>query len=496
MAAETDNLKLILPENGEYEDVWNEPLNENMEKVDSAIGDLRVEVQAARFTKADLKSFLEIGHNADGTLKATPEVARARSSRLYGYKTAADVAYTLSDRLEQSEAELFKARRGEASLEASLAKYEYGGKNKIISGSKDINGYPTFLGKTGAKAVVDGSAIPLDMLIGGFFARERTLRDIEASGPAATLFLMASLNAAGRTVLDQDSSVAPPVSASGIISSDSNNDPIFLNDTTQDFTLLPIKVGDTLRIVGTPAAGDYFIKEIGPDATNTKISIYGKFTLDGTSLSGINYLIIDSNSPALSLETTDTSSDTALCLGEVDFDGLAVTAVRPRSYGDTFISEWRAIDVVTSPTFEQEFPHGLGGDKLQISIQVSQTNDGSGYVEELSHARFNQNLSVAITSSLAPEVTGEQTLRAAVFAPASSGASYTDNVLEGATIVGLTGTVEGTLSGSITPENNVAVRWNRNTIAVKNSLASHFYRDYAGVLQTAGFIRVVLSRKG
>ena len=104
MATSSNFLKLSLPGNGEFVDSWDEPMNDNSLKIDVFAESVEDELSAARFSLSSLAAFLGVGHNVDGTLKATAEVEDARSSSFYGDKNqSTDVAFSLDQRIEEGD---------------------------------------------------------------------------------------------------------------------------------------------------------------------------------------------------------------------------------------------------------------------------------------------------------------------------------------------------------------------------------------------------------
>jgi hypothetical protein len=167
-------------------------------------------------------------------------------------------------------------------------------------------------------------------------------------------------------------------------------------------------------------------------------------------------------------------------IGEADFDGTSVTAVRPLNFKDVYVSEWRAIDVSSTPTFEQIFNHNLFGLDLEVAIQVSQANDGSQPVELMSLNTALNSLGVTVNNTLVytPEV----------FTPNSSGATLTPS--------SLTGGVTANLTGDIVPDRSAQMKFTKTQIFVKNVGNNKFYRDYGGAQRQSGFMRVIVRKRG
>ncbi|NDC22663.1 MAG: hypothetical protein EBZ49_00810 [Proteobacteria bacterium] len=462
MADQTAFLKLTLPANGEYQDTWDQPINENNQKVDAWAQAVQAEIQDARFGKSSLRLFLTVAHNTDGSLKPTTEMVSSRNSYLYGDEDEEGNDLDVPQRLLKSDLEVFDARAGYDSLYQSLAARALN-VSQVISGAKDANGYPAWMGYTGVNVHVDGSATPLWMMINGNLCRVRDLQQVELSGVIQAKYIYATYTKGGVVRVDGDASTAPPAASAGTIGSDGSKVRI-LQDLTVDFTTKDIQVGDVLTILGTGSnAGVYQIKEIAPSGNVNQLKIYGVFP--GGVSSGLNYTVSDPLGVTLGFDDEKVESADKLYLGESDFDGFGATAVRPLHFKDTFVSEWRAVDVSSSASFEEIFNHGLYSDAVDISVQASQADDGSAPIEELSLGSSTNTLGVVVSNNLA----------------VSSGV--------------LSGNITASLSGSLNPDRAVRVQWTKYKVFVKNLIASTFYRDYTGAARQSGFIRVLVKKR-
>lgn len=507
MASQTSFLELLLPELGEYRDTWHEPLNDNLTKIDVAIDDVTTEVIDARQGKTSLLAFLQVAHENDGTLKPTTEVRTARNSPVYGHRDPVSSAlFGLKERIAQADKEIWKAREVSASILDAMAFRQFGLTNMILTGTKDINGYPMWLSPSGSDVIINGSATAINLLIDGKLAKIRTQENLTISGAAGVKYVYALYQSAGVITVDGDSSTPPPATANGSTSADVNSEMTIFTDVTQDFTTEDVQPGDLLTILNGGDAGEYIIKEIAPvsEGSNvTQLKIVGLFPVGG--LSSINYTITNRHGVTFGFDTTETPAAGKIYIGEADYDGVAVTAVRARHFKDLFVGEWRAIDVTSPTTFENIYQHGLGSDNLEISVQASQANDGSLPVEELSVARIDSTLSfVPSNGSLTVGVgtldvdnsglsitavqlsVGDQTVTSQ---PALSGdASVTGTPA-------LTGTVGGSLSGDVKMSRSVVMNWDNNKVRIKNAHAGVFYKDYNDVVRTSGYLRVVVRRR-
>jgi hypothetical protein len=490
MATSTDYLKLVLPGLGEYVDTWHIPVNANMEAIDAFCMAFGQEIINARGGAASLADFLAVAHNPDGTLLPTASEAEASSSQVYGYLNPDASDFTLNDRISAGDMEVFEARENQPSLRAAMAVKQYL-PNQILSGSKDGNGYPSWLGFTANKIQVDGSVELLALLIDGYSSSVRTLKELTLSGGAGLKYAYATFNMDGAEVINGDLS---PAAGNGAISTDVSNHAVYFNDATKDFTLEDVRAGDVLELLDSANIGTYIIKAVAPGAIISRLEIIGLFPAPG--ISGINYRISDPLGVALGFDAAEVPAPGKLYLGEADFDGLAVTAVRARHFKDVFIGEWRAVDVTTTPTFEEIYLHKLGSAALDFSIQVSQANDGSQPVEELDLATLTNTLAVDVTNTLAVSLTNGLVYTPAVFSPGTSTATYTPGSLTGTVTAALTGTVTAALTGAVVMDRAVKVKWDKNRIWVKNVGANVFYSDYDGNPQLIGFIRVVVRKRG
>lgn len=499
MATRTTNLSLELPNNGEYRDSWDTPNNANFTKVDIAYGLLAKEIQEARFTKSSLKGFLEVAHNSDGTLLPTEEVEKARNSFLYGHKDGT-TPFTLDTLLLKKDKDIWAALEGEPSIRKALANRFSVLPDQIISGSKTGLGYPAWSGYTGAKALAEGTTTPIYMVINGFLNRIRSLKEVTISGGAGWYFVYAEHQDDGQ-VIQSGTEIA--------VCGEDNNQEVRLHEHDgTNYVVAGVKVGDILRYT-TPAtvAGDYIVEEVAPNGNVDQLLIRGVFP---ESIGSITYQIIDPL--AVTLGFTDdpsTLTENQFIVMEAYYDGVsAVTSVKPRNFGDKFVSEWRAIDVSSVPNFEEEFTHYLGTDALDITIQACQVNDGTEAVEELSLAKINNTLgvnadkgtlAVGINNNLTHSVTNTLMTQSAGTDPhthvvAGTGSLTVDH---GGTIsASISGNITASLTGGVTPYNSVLMKATRNSVWIKNAVASLFYRDYDNADRQTGYLRVIVTKKG
>lgn len=490
MSSTTSYLKLIKPGAGEFVDTWHEPVNENSDVIDEFASTFGQEVINARGEQASLSAFLLESHNADGSLKPTASEALASSSQVYGYSNPDTSAFSLNDRISAGDREVFDAREGQASLRAALA-LRAAVPTQILSGSKDGNGYPSWMGFTANKVQVDGSVDLLNLLIDGYLSRVRTLKELTLTGGAGIKYVYATFQASGGEVVDGDLS---PSAGNASISTDVDSQAVYLNDLTKDFTTEDVDPGDILTLLDSTSAGTYIVKTVAPGGITSRLEIVGLFPTSG--ISGINYTVTDPLAITLGFDTTEAAATGKIYLGEADFDGSAVTAVRTRHFKDIFTGEWRAIDVSSTGTFEEVYLHKLGSDELRFSVQVSQANDGSAPVEELDLATLTNSQDVSLTNTLGVSITNGLTFTPGVFDPGSTDASYVAGSLTGTISGALSGSIAAELTGSVDMDRAIRVKWDKNKIWIKNVVSSVFYTDYDGNAQTSGFLRVVVRKRG
>lgn len=534
MANNTDFLNLLLPGFREYRDAWYQPLNNNFDLLDQWADGINQEIVDARFQQTSLKNFLTVGHENDGTLKATDEMISSRNSPVYGYQTPEPANYSLNQRINQVDWEVWKAREGQTSLKVLNSFRKDGLKDMVLDGSKDSDGYPTWMGHTGANLLVDGSVTPIWFSVGGQLGRIRTARTLPISGAAGIKYVWVKIlaeDAEGNIVVD-GRKVSPDL-PNGQTSLDLGGNPIYFNDQTLDFTTLDVKQNDILNLIDTDDKGTYIVSEIAPDAINSRLKIIGLFPVGG--LSSINYTIRDLLKVEIGFDDIVVEEDGKMYIGETYFDGAAIVdfpgtteAVRPRHFKDIFVSEWVPVDITTgngtpnlgTPVpgrYETKFMHNLGSDQLDIDVQVSQANDGSAVVEALTLATMINTLDISLDSSgLSLSKTDTLvfsegslptfTQGVDVFNPGGSGATFAQGTdtfssgslpsLSGSIDHAIQGNVTGSLTGNSKLENSVRAKWNKNYIWIKNSSLDTFYTDYDGVVRQTGYVRVIVRKRG
>lgn len=503
MANTSPFFDLILPGKGEYRDAWWDPINSNFTTIDTWSQGIELELVAARFNLTSLSEFLAIGHEVTGELKPTPEVSAARISPIYGYQTPEPANFDLGGRVSQVEWEMWYSREGQASLRGSHAFRAGGIKNQVLEGAATSTGYPAWTSYAGKIATIDGRTTNLWLSIDGNLGRVRSTHDIDFTGKAAGTYQLYATHLAdldvGKIVIDGGTPL--PAISTGF---DVNSKPVYFSDTTKDFTALDVKVGDLLVLEDTPDKGSYVVKTIAPGGTLTQLEIWGQFPVGGYS--SITYKIYDPLRLSFGVDTDrdDPVPAGKFYIGEVDYDTSAVTDTRATHFRDTYISEWRTIDVGTVPIFTEIFDHMLDSDILDISVQVSTENDGSAPIEELSLTTVTANVVLSLSSgTLALNGTGA--VHDLILAPGVwptltpgdqglSGGSFP--YLTGDIIYALTGTPTGSVTTDIYPDSSAKVKWTKSQLWVKNAVSGKFYKDYDGTARQAGFLRVIVRKRG
>jgi hypothetical protein len=507
MANKTDNLKLVKPELGEFRDSWQTPHNANMDAIDGAVTATSDEVLAARGSASSLSVRLAVALENSGAPKATPEVVLSRNSFLYGHLNGS-VAWSLNSLQKKRDKELWRLRQAQPNFRLGIGYGDSFSQNKILSGSKSILGYPAWGGFLADKVQVSGAAAPLFMSIAGVVSRIRKLKEIPIVGAAGTYFVYAERTEDGVVVTSN---------ALSSTTLDSATEHRVLKTIGVDFGAIGVVAGDFIRIASPVGiAEDYVIESVGTvgSSTQDQVTIVGLFP--GNPLGSVSYQIFDPLDVTLSSATTRTDSPTRVYLGECDFDGTAVTAFRPYSFGDTFVGEWRSVDVSVTPfTFEQEWNHGAGVDTVDIVVQASIANDGSQPVEVLSTNGVVSSLTLGLTAgSLAvssnisaltatPALGSLSTQNASQTAGAATDFAAHNHTVTGAPSVTLGGSIantvagspSGTLGGAVEALNAVKMKCTRTKVSVKNAHASRFFTDYSGATRTSGFIRVIVTKR-
>jgi len=287
-----------------------------------------------------------------------------------------------------------------------------------------------FLTFTGANAYVNGSVTPVVADINGYRQVVSTQISTTISGSAGTYYLYLQRNPVGQTVLTATST--------GITTTDLSADLTVLNDTTYNFATLNVHAGMLLQItsVGSDNLGTYVISAVGYNSNPNQLQIIGKFT---SAQSGLSYTIIDPLAPTLGFTATApakrfTSVSNQIFIGEAVFDGSNVTSVTQYALGGHY--EGFTQVTLSGGNFSLTIPHNLGYVPTRVSFYGSQANDFSQVLEPLSSADM--------TSS--------------------------------------------------TLQRSVITAMDKANVYVKNATNGVFYKSFAGVTETSGYVFVVVDR--
>lgn len=504
MASRTDFLKLILPGRGEYVDTWDEPFNEDMQKIENFSASVNQELSEARKNFTTLGEFLSTAHYNDGTLKPTAEVARARNSYIYGNKNADGEANTLSQHHEYMDKEIWRAREGIDTLRSAFARRQLPFSNMILSGSKDGDGYPTWLSFADKVATIRGDLEPLYLMVDGKICRIRTSSDIDMASASddTWYYLYAEFQETGVIRVDGNTESSPPDDPSGITSHNLDSEAKLFSDVAHpDWTIEDVMEGDVLTLTDSQDKGEYIIKDAGT-SDPTKLEIIGLFPVGGVS--SINYEIRDPLAVTLGYAAVKTEVEGRIYIGEAYLTSGAISEVRPYHFRDIFVGEWRKVDVSGSPgTFTEIYEHNLGTDIVDVIVQASpmiSTPDGSEPIEQLCFTAirgFNDSgFGVSVANALTVAVTNTLEFTQGEFTPNDSNATHAPDSLGGDVTASLGGTITAAPSGEIQPSRSVLMKWDRKKLWVKNLVPQLFYRDYEGAEIRTGHIRVIISKRG
>jgi hypothetical protein len=433
MASKTSRLELTKPANSEFENEWDVPINENWDKIDTAIKNLQDEITAARGNKANLDTRLDNGLDEDGNLLATPEVEKGRHSPVSGQYAS------LALRINAFDLDVGALRAREISLLDGMA---FRGQDFMldlaIDGPKDGAGRPNFITHSGDIVTIDGTPTPVLLNCKGYLQKCRIDKNVTISGSPGTKYIYAEYNSTGREVEN---------GTDGSAGGGSLNE---FNSATGQFVTKDVKVGDLLVISSGPNVGTFAIKTI---VDNNNIEIQGKFAQTSGS---ITFSIKDMLHPNFNFESTYTPGLGKCYVGECYFDGIGITSSHAYAFRGKYESDYEAIDVSSIPTFEKVLNHNLGiiPRRLEIYACVSASIDVDHV--PLSMSKISHNF---------------------VF-------NFDDNGT-GASLV---------VTGGVFPINSVIVKLTRNTITIKNARESLFYNDYVGIDKNTGYLKVFIGR--
>lgn len=427
MANQTDNIKLILPDNGEYTDIWDGPVNENFTKIDTEIGSIKSEIQDARGSESSMATRLDVAINPDGTLKDVPQISKGSVSPVFGSLDSFGDTVDLDGRIALNDWDNFYAQQGDGSLQSFLARLGNDWvSNSVVSAA---NNYLTFTGPT---VSANGNIQSIYANINGFLARIRIQSTVTVSGAAGQRWFAIQRNPTG-VVLTSDtigSCNQYPATTGPLIR---------FKDSSKNFVTLGVKPGDVLTIT-SPASnkGNYVILSTNTEDSNCAVDevfIKGKFNAITTAVS---YSITDPYAATLIVEAAAHSPNfqsvsNKIYVGTGQFDGTNMTSLTQYALKGRY-EEWQAVTLVSN-YYNNTFAHKLGYVPKKVYFYASATND--------------------YLSPLFPL---------------------------------------GVASGASGLERNVIIQIDQTQIQAKNPISGLYYKDYAGVSQTSGFMLMIAER--
>jgi hypothetical protein len=431
MATKTTNLNLILPANGEYFNIWDQPNNGNFTIIDTVLGAVQAEVIAARGSADNLNDRISAGLDSSGNPLPSAEIVTARVSPIYG-GFSNSVAFSLGQRISQVEFETFNARSSLSSLQAAIAwDADQNKNNSVISAATN---YLTF---TGAVVSLNGSVTPLVANINGYRQVARSILTTTISGAAGTYYLSLTSVAGGQQYLNVTGSTGALQSYAG------NGLIATLSDSTQNFITAGVQPGDVLNITAPaddPNDGQYVVLATNAtDPTNlttSQIAVVGQFTSTG---SGYSYNLNNPVSPQLGFTGTAhaktfTRLANKIFIGRCVFDGTNITGLTIYALQGIY-SGFTSV-TLSGGNYSLTIPHNLGYFPSKVSFYGSQASNFTASLDQLG--------------------VGDMT--------------------------------------SSTLQRSVISQTNDLTVLVKNPTNGVFYKDFSGTSQTSGFLYVVAER--
>lgn len=420
MALKTPNIGLIKPSRGEYENTWDIPTNRNADLLDGVIADIQTEIVEARGTKSTIEERLAVSLNDDGTMKDQTEIVRARNSSVYGNATETD-AYTLDDRIEQGDREVYNARRGLDTLSDAIASVQDDPAHNCV-----VSAPTGFLSFTGAVIKVDGSVTPVVANINGYRCTIRSLRSTTVSGASGTYYVYLERSATGETYLDRSGAGQN----NGAISVDSDSGKLLkFVDSSQNFITSDVQPGDILEITSTGSTnkGQYVVESI---EDSTTLFIKGVFV---TAQSNLNYKLTNLTAPTLGVTSTAHArrwerEDDRIYIGRAVFDGTNVTSTTSYAVKGRF-EEFYDISLVAN-AFTQTVDHNLGYLPKRVEFYASQASDYSEDLEPLSVSDMTSStLSRSVIVKMSDMTLSVKNATSGVFYKSYDGVSYTSGHL-------------------------------------------------------------------
>ena len=470
MAEKTNFLNLVLPGNGEYNDNWDIPTNENFIKVDEEVESISNEILSARFTKSSLAEFLSVSHYSDGTLVPSEEALAARNSQVYGSNDANGNDYELKARLDLGDKEVWDARDRDLTLKDSIAyrSYDFNYKDSVIFAATTPEGMPNYLSSAASEFKIDATPYEIALNIDGYKMMLSDDESVQVSGSDGTKYLVAKRPVSAYIVSEKPTEEVGITTANAL---NSDKVQIFV-DQAADFPTLLVRPGYVLEILNTVNAGKYIIDQAGFNGDITQLLVIGNFI---NALGGINYRITDPMRPEFSIESSYVEEKGKVYLGEGQYSSGSVISSKAYSLKNKYKSKYQAVDVSSLANFELILNHDLGFIPTEIEAFVSQANDDSESVEKISTSGTGNDLSVVINNTLSHTP--------GTFNPGTTDASYVE--------ASFAGDVNGQLNGSVYDLRSVRIKVTKTQIFIKNVKPNHFYRDYDETDRQIGFIKVV-----
>jgi hypothetical protein len=297
-----------------------------------------------------------------------------------------------------------------------------------------VSAPPGFLSYTGANVYVNGSVTPVVSDINGYRQVVSTQISTTISGIAGTYYIYLQRNPAGQIVLDRTGAGQN----TGTVTTDLSSNLTVLNDTTQNFISEDIEPGQLLQItsVGSQNLGTYVIAAVGYNSNPNNLQIIGNFV---SAQAGLNYKIIDPVAPTVGFTATAPAGRFApvsnqIFIGQAVFDGTNVTSIITYALQGHY-EGFTGVTLIGG-YYNLTIPHNIGYVPTGLKVYASQASDFSQVLERLSDGDMT-------TSTL--------------------------------------------LRSVITAQDDL-------NIYIKNPTNGVFYKSFAGITQTAGFLFVVVDR--
>jgi hypothetical protein len=447
MAKKTPFLGLILPALSEFYNRWNVPVNDNFSRIDTFAAEAGSEITDARGSTQSLNDRLDVSINPDGTLKDVPEVAAARSSKIYG-SGSGSTYQSLDDRLELADNEVIQARQDLSDLKGAMAfAADYVKDNCLVSGPTNP------LTFSGAVVTLNGGTTKVISNINGYRNTTEINDPLTISGIAGTYHLFLDRNPNGKLfyTIPSTSGQTALLTSTGKLSK--------FKATGTNLVTSGVKPGHVLEIT-LPGAnlnvGKWIVLETNVenpgDLANDEVRIIGEFNQSST---GLTATFSYPNAPTLGFTAVTPSKlwsryTDRVYIGRCVFDGANVTGLTAYAYQGAF-AEWFQVTPV-SGDFSLNISHNLGFIPKRVLVYGSQANDFTQPLELLSFAKATQG-SVSLDA-------GDQTV------------TYVPPALR----------------------RSVIARLDDTTIDIKNATNGIYYEDYAGAAQTNGYMYVVIER--